>query len=133
MNGGACWLDHNPKNDDDDSSHLSAVSAGFSSLSATAENENAGSCGPVSNKGDDCTNNSILREGGFQQNRNNAGVLKSEMNSTQYLHNLRSAENEKRSLPGTAQSGKRVANSAPGSFSSRTKDAESVLKTETRC
>ncbi|WML66673.1 MAG: hypothetical protein METHP_00120 [Methanoregula sp. SKADARSKE-2] len=30
MNSGACWLDHNPKNDDDDSSHLSAVSAGFS-------------------------------------------------------------------------------------------------------
>jgi len=27
MNGGACWLDHDPKNDDDDSSHLSA---GFS-------------------------------------------------------------------------------------------------------
>lgn len=52
------------------------------------------------------------------------------MNSTQYLHNLRSAENEKRSLPGTAQLDKPVANSAPGSFSNRTKDAESVLKTE---
>ena len=52
------------------------------------------------------------------------------MNSTQYLHNLQSAENEKRSLPGTAQLGNPVANSAPGSFSSRTKDAESVLKTE---
>ena len=50
-------------------------------------------------------------------------------NSTQCLHNSRSAENEKRSLPGTAQSGKRDANSAPGSFSTRTKDAESVLKT----
>jgi len=47
MNGGACWLDHNPKNDDDDSSHLSAVSAGFSSFSATAENENGTSSVPV--------------------------------------------------------------------------------------
>ena len=51
------------------------------------------------------------------------------MNSAQCLHNSRSAENEKRSLPGTAQSGKRDANSAPGSFSTCTKDAESVLKT----
>ncbi|MDO9036131.1 MAG: hypothetical protein Q7U51_13150, partial [Methanoregula sp.] len=131
MNGGACWLDHNPKNNDDDADHFQQFQQVFSSLSATAENENAGSCGPVSNKGDDCTNNSILREGGFQQNRNNAGVLKSEMNSSQYLHNLRSAENENRSLPGTAQLDKPVANSAPGSFSSRTKDAESVLKTDT--
>ena len=50
MNGGACWLDHNPKNDDDDSSHLSAVSAGFSSFSATAENENGASSVPGSSK-----------------------------------------------------------------------------------
>jgi hypothetical protein len=52
------------------------------------------------------------------------------MNSNHYLHNLRSAENENRSLPGTAQLSEPVANYAPGSFSSRTKDAESVLKTE---
>jgi hypothetical protein len=69
MNGGACWLDHNPKNDDDDSSHLSAVSAGFSSFSATAENENGTSRVPGSSKEGDCTNNSVLREGCFQQNR----------------------------------------------------------------
>jgi hypothetical protein len=62
MNGGACWLDHNPKNDDDDSSHLSAVSAGFSNFSATAENENGTSSAPGSSKEGDCTNNSVLRE-----------------------------------------------------------------------
>jgi hypothetical protein len=129
MNGGACWLDHNPKNDDDDSSHLSAISAGFSSFSATAENENGASSGPDSSKGGVCTNNSVLREGCFQQNRNHGGALKSEMNFPQYLHKVRSAENEKRSLPGSAQSGKPDAKSAPGSFSRRTKDAESVLKT----
>ena len=129
MNGGACWLDHNPKNDDDDSSHLSAVSADFSSFSATAENENGASSVPGSSKEGDCTNNSVLREGCFQQNRNYGGGTESEMNSTQCLHNSRSAENEKRSPPGTVQSGKRDANLAPGSFSTRTKDAESVLKT----
>jgi hypothetical protein len=129
MNGGACWLDHNPKNDDDDSSHLSAVSAGFSSFSATAENENGTSSVPGSSKEGDCTNNSVLREGCFQQNRNYGGGSEPETNSTQCLHNSRSAENEKRSPPGTAQSGKREANSAPGSFSTRTKDAETVLKT----
>ena len=126
----ACWLERDPKNDDDNAGHFQQFQQGFSSLSATAENENAVSCGPDSNNGDDCTNNSVLKKGCFQQNRNNAGVLKSEMNSNQYLHNLRSAENEKRSLPGTAQLDKPVANSAPCSFSSRTKDAESVLKTE---
>jgi hypothetical protein len=129
MNGGACWLDHNPKNDDDDSSHLSAVSAGFSSFSATAENENGASSVPGSSKEGNCTNNSVLREGCFQQNRNYGGAPEPETNSAQCVHNSRSAENEKRSLPGTAQSDKRDANSAPGSFSSRTKDAESVLKT----
>jgi len=129
MNGGACWLDHNPKNDDDDSSHLSAVSAGFSSFSATAENENGTSSVPGSSKEGDCTNNSVLREGCFQQNRNYGGAPEPEMNSAQCLHNSRSAENEKRSSPGTAQSGKRDSDSAPGSFSTRTKDAESVLKT----
>ena len=129
MNGGACWLDHNPKNDDDPG-HFQQFQQGFSSFSATAENENAASCGSDSSKEGDCTNNSVLREGRFQQNRNYGGVLKSEMNSDQYLHNSRSAENEKRSLPGTAQSGKRDVNSAPGSFSTCTKDAESVLKTE---
>ena len=130
MNGGACWLDHNPKNDNDDPGRFQQFQQGFSSFSATAENENGASCGSDSSKEGDCTNNSVLREGCFQQNRNYGGVLKSEMNSPQYLHNLRSAENEKRSLPGTAQSGKRDVNSAPGSFSTRTKDAESVLKTE---
>ena len=130
MNGGACWLDHNPKNDDDDSSHLSAVSAGFSSFSATAENENGTSSVPGSSKEDDCTNNSVLREGCFQQNRNYGGVTEPETNTDQYLHNSRSAENENRSSPGTAQSGKRNADSPPVSFSNRTKDAENVLKTE---
>lgn len=130
MNGGACWLDHNPKNDDDDSSHLSAVSAGFSSFSATAENKNGTSSGPGSSKEGDCTNNSVLREGCFQQNRNYGGAQEPETNSTQCLHNLRSAENEKRSPPGTARSAKKDADRAPGSFSSRTKDAENVLKTE---
>jgi len=130
MNGGACWLDHNPKNDDDDSSHLSAVSAGFSSFSATAENENGASSVPGSSKEGDCTNNSVLREGCFQQNRNYGGDPEPEMNSAQCLHNSRSAENEKRSPPGTVRSAKKDADRAPGSFSTCTKDAENVLKTE---
>jgi len=130
MNGGACWLDHNPKNDDDDSSHLSAISAGFSSFSATAENENGTSNVPGSSKECDCTNNSVLREGCFQQNRNYGGGTEPEINNCQCLHNSRSAENENRSPPGTAQSGKRNADSPPVSFSTCTKDAENVLKTE---
>jgi len=129
MNGGACWLDHNPKNDDDDSGNFQQFQQGFSSFSATAENENGVSSVPGSSKEGDCTNNSVLREGCFQQNRNYGGGAEPETNSVQCLHNSRSAENEKRSSPGIAQSGKPDANPAPGSFSSRTKDAESVLKT----
>jgi len=129
MNGGACWLDHDPKSDDD-SGDFQQLQQGFSSFSATAENENGASSVPGSSKEGDCTNNSVLREGCFQQNRNYGGGLEPEINNCQCLHNSRSAENENRSPPGTAQSGKRNADSPPVSFSTCTKDAENVLKTE---
>ncbi len=130
MNGGACWLDHDAKNGDDDSGDFQQLQQSFSTFSATAENENGASSVPGSSKEGDCTNNSVLREGCFQQNRNYGGGPEPEKDSAQYLHNSRSAENENRSPPGTAQSGKSDTNSAPVSFSSCTKDAENVLKTE---
>jgi hypothetical protein len=130
MNGGACWLDRDPKGGDEDSGNFQQLQQGFSSFSAPAENENGASSVPGSSKEGDCTNNSVLREGCFQQNRNYRGGPEPEMNSAQCLHNSRSAENEKRSPPGTARSGKSTVNQAPGSISSRTKDAENVLKTE---
>lgn len=129
MNGGACWLDHNPKSGDDDSGDFQQLQQGFSSFSATAENENGTSSVPGSSKEDNCTNNSVLREGVFQQNRNYGGVPEPETNFPQCLHNSRSAENEKRSLPGAAGSGENTTNQAPGSISSRTKDAENMPKT----
>lgn len=130
MNGGACWLDHDPKSGDDDSGDFQQLQQGFSNFSATAENEKGASGSPGSSKGDDCTNNSVLREEVFQQNRDHGGGPEPETSSPQYLQKLRSAENEKRSLPGVTGSGENTANRAPGSISSRTKDAENVLKTE---
>ena len=130
MNGGACWLDHDPKSGDDDSGDFQQLQHVFSSFSATAENENGTSSVPGSSKEDNCTNNSVLREGCFQQNRNYGGVPEPKTNLSQCLHNSRSAENENRSPPGTARSGKSTVNQAPGSISSGTKDAENVLKTE---
>jgi len=127
-NGGACWLDHDPKNDDDDSDQITAVSAGFSNFTAPAENENNASSDYGSSKEGDCTNNSVQREGCLQQNRHYTGAQNPEMNSDQCVHNSRSAVNENRSPPGTARSGKRDANPAPGSYSSGTKDAVTVLK-----
>ncbi|WP_321506347.1 hypothetical protein [uncultured Methanoregula sp.] len=128
VNGGACWLDPDSGEDHDDSPHLSAVTAGFSSFSATAENKTGASCSPGSGKEGDCTNNSVLREGCFQQNRNHGGDLKSEMSSAQCLHIPQSAENEKRSPSKPARSDKPDSNLAPGSFSSGTNNAENVLK-----
>jgi len=130
MNGGACWLDHDPKSGHNDYGDFQQLQQGFSNFSATAENEKGASGSPGSSKRDDCTNNSVLNEGVFQQNRNYGGGPEPEMNSPQYLQKPRSAENEKRSPPGAAGSGENTANRAPGSISSRTKDAENVLKTE---
>jgi len=128
MNGGACWLDHDPKSDDD-SGDFQQLQQGFSSFSATAENENGASSVPGSSKEGDCTNNSVLREGCFQQNRNYGGGPEPEISSAQCMQKSRSAENENRSPPGAAGSGKSITNQAPGSISNRTKDAENVLKT----
>jgi hypothetical protein len=128
MNGGACWLDYDPKSDDD-SGDFQQLQQGFSSFSATAENENGTSSVPGSSKESHCTNNSVLRDGCFQQNRNYGGGPEPETSSAQCLQKSRSAENENRSPPGAVGSGKSIANQAPGSISNRTKDAENVLKT----
>jgi len=127
VNGGSCWLDHDPGKDDD-ACHLQQLQHVYSSFSSHDVNENGASGGPGSVKEEDCTNNPILREGCFQQNRKYRCDPEPETDHRQCVHNSRSAENEKRSLPGSARSGKPDSNQAPVSFSSCTKAAENVLK-----
>ena len=65
MNGGACWLDRDPKggNDDDGAGSVTALQHVYSSFTASAVNQNGKPGAPGSSKEDDCTNNSVLKEG----------------------------------------------------------------------
>ena len=128
-NGGACWLDRDPKNGGDDPAGFQQFQHGFSSFSAVAENENGVPCDTGSQNTDDYHNNSILREGNFQQNQKNGDAQETGTYSDRCLHVSQSAENENRSLPGTTKSDNRAAGFAPNGFSKRTKDAENMLKT----
>ena len=94
MNGGACWLDpdpqdddHNDGEDDDDKGRdnnkgndksnnvdakgsFTASQHSYSNFTAPAVNQNDKTGAPGSRKEEDCTNNPVQREGNLQQNRN---------------------------------------------------------------
>ena len=80
----------------------------YSSFTATAVNQNGKPGAPGSSKEDDCTNNSVLKEGDLQQNRNYGGDKNSGKSSDQCLHDSENAVNKKRSPPGAAQSGNKI-------------------------
>jgi len=143
--GGACWLDHDhddDDNDDDDGNDDNRdkdnnkgnndVSAGsftalqhvYSSFSATAEKQN----GAISASGfpDSLVNNnnSVLREGNLQQKENAATQTEPGSQSTQCVHNSAIAVNKKRSQQISAQSGNRIPEHAPMTYSTCCKTAE---------
>ena len=126
-NGGSCWLDHDPHggNDDDDGAgSFTALQHVYSSFTATAVNQN----GAISKPGFPHTpvynNNFVLREGNLQQKENAATHAEPGLEITQCLHDSQSAVNEKRSLQIPAQSGNKIPERAPMTYSNCCKTAE---------
>jgi hypothetical protein len=123
--GGACWLDRdlNGGNDDGPGS-VTALQHVCSTITTTAEKQN----GPLSVSGSpdslDYNNNSVLRDGQLQQKENTATQAEPGVQSTRSLHDLQSAANEKRSLQISAQSGNKIAERAPMSYSTCSKVPE---------
>ena len=126
VNGGACWLDRDPKggNDDDGATSVTALQHVYSSFTATAENQNGKSGAPGSSKEDDRTNNSVLREGDLQQNRNNGGDRNSGKNSDQCLHDSAKCCKQKTISDRNAATEKESGPRLPGSYSTCSKNAE---------
>jgi len=151
--GGACWLDRDPNGgSDDDHDHngdhdhnikgsiecndlgeikddngagsFTALQHVYSSFTASAVNQNGKPGAPGSGKDDDCTNNSVLREGHLQQNRNYGGDNNSGKSSDQCLHDSEIAVNKNRSLPGAAKIANPAPQSAPIVYSTCCKTAE---------
>jgi hypothetical protein len=126
VNGGACWLDRDPKSGDDDdgAGPFTALQHVYSNFTATAVNQNGKPGAPGSSKEDDCTNNSVLKEGHLQQNRNYGGSQISGKNADRCLHDSENAVNKNRSLPGTAQTENPAPPGSPDSYSTCSKTAE---------
>jgi hypothetical protein len=126
VNGGACWLDRDPKGGGDDGSgeSFTALQHVYSSFTATAVNQNGKPGAPGSSKGDDSNNISVLREGHLQQNRSYGADNNSGKDADQCLHDSEIAVNKNRSLPGAAQIANPAQQQPPDSYSTCCKTAE---------
>jgi len=125
VNGGACWLDRDPKGGDDEggAGSFTALQHVYSSFTATAVNQNGAPGAPGSSKEGDYHNNSVLRNGDLQQNRNYGGDKKSGKNTDQCLHDSEIAVNKNRSLPGPLQTTNPAPQTPPVSYSNCCKTA----------
>jgi hypothetical protein len=95
--GGSCWLDRDPK--DENGGSFAALPHDSCTFAASAGNENGVPVASVSCNSTDIDNNSVLREGDFQQNRNYTAPQKSEPDSAQCFHNSQNAANDNLSPP----------------------------------
>jgi hypothetical protein len=124
--GGVCWLDQDPHggNDGDADGSFTALQHVYSTITATAEKQN----GAISASGfpDSLVNNnnSVLREGNLQQKENAATQTEPGSQSTQCVHNSENAVNKKRSPLISAQSGNKIPDRAPMTYSTCCKTAE---------
>ena len=123
--GGACWLDRDPNGGNDGGpGSFTALQQVCSTITTTAEKQNC----PVSVSGSPDSlgynNNSVLRDGHLQQNENTATQSESILQSTQCLHDFQSAVNENRSPQISAQSGNKVSERTPMSYSTCSKIPE---------
>jgi hypothetical protein len=124
VNGGACWLDRDPKGGDDGGAgSFTALQHVYSSFTATAVNQNGAPGAPGSSKEGDYHNNSVLRNGDLQQNRNYGGDKNSGKSSDQCLHDSEIAVNKNRSLPGPPQNANPAPQPPPVSYSNCCKTA----------
>jgi len=143
-NGGACWLDREPKGGNDDQNHdddhdgddkdnkkskddaesFTALQHVYSSFTATAVNQNGKPGAPGSSKEEYSDNISVLSEGHLQQNRNYGGNKNSGKSSDQCLHDSEIAVNKNRSRTGAAKIANPAPQLPPGSYSTCCKTAE---------
>lgn len=125
VNGGACWLDHDPKGGDDEggAGSFTALQHVYSSFTATAVNQNGAPGAPGSSKEGDYHNNSVLRNGDLQQNRNYGGDKNSGKNVDPCLHDSEIAVNKNRSLSGPPQNGNPAPQTPRDSYSNCCKTA----------
>ena len=126
VNGGACWLDHDPDGDNDSggTGSFTALQQVYGRFSATAVNQNGKPGAPGSGKDDDSHNNFVQRDRDLQQNRNYGGDQNSGKNFDPCLHDSQSAVNEKRSRAGATQNKNPAPHPAPVSYSTCSKTAE---------
>ena len=125
VNGGACWLDRDPKgggNDGDGS--FTALQQVYSTFSATAVKQNEKPGAPGSAKEDDYQRNSVQENVDLQQNRNYGADDNSGKSTDHCLHDSEIAVNKNRSLSGAAQKQNPVSPAAPTNYSTCCKDAE---------
>ena len=125
VNGGACWLDRDPKGGDDEggAGSFTALQHVYSSFTATAVNQNGAPGAPGSSKEGDYHNNSVLRNGDLQQNRNYGGDSNFGKSSDQCLHDSEIAVNKNRSPPGPPQNTNPAPQPPPVSYSTCCKTA----------
>jgi len=123
-NGGdACWLEPEPKGDDNPVTVLLHAS---SSVAATAANENGVPCGSVSSNSTDNDNNSVLRESALLQNENHGVAQQQGPDITLCIHDSKNAANENQIPPFAAQSSDTPFQCVPISSSTSSKHAKTV-------
>lgn len=127
--GGACWLDRDPKDGDGGSGSLQQLQQVSSRFAAVAGNESDVLSGPDFPNGGDMEDNSVLKEGCFQQNQDYTGSCESESGSLQGSHNSQFAANENRSLTSEPRSGHSGPLQSPFSSCTGTQDAANVQET----
>ncbi len=93
--GGSCWLDRDPKDDNEGS--FAALPHDSCTFAACAGNENGVPGASVSFNSTDIDNNSVLKEGDLLQNQNHYASQQSGPNTAQCLHICQNAANENRS------------------------------------
>jgi hypothetical protein len=126
VNGGACWLDRDLEggSDNDRSGPVTALQHVYSRFTATAVNQDGKPGAPSSCKEDDCTNNSVLKDGDLQQNRNCGYGENYRNDADQCLHDSEIAVTKNRSLPGAARTTNPAQPVSPDSYSTCSKTAE---------
>jgi hypothetical protein len=123
-NGGACWLDRDPKGGSDDTGSFTSLQHVSSSFTSIDVNQNGKPGVPSSIKEEYSDNISVHREGHLLQNRNYEVENNSGKIADQCLHDPQIAVNKNRSQTGAAKIANPAPQLPPGFYSTCCKDAE---------
>ena len=125
-NGGACWLDRDPKDDSDDegTGSFTSLQRDYSNFSSHDGNEKDKPGAPGSANEEYSDKISVQEEGDLQQNRNYRDATNAGKSADPCLHDPENAVNKNRSLAGAAQSADPVPQQPPGVSVTCCKDTE---------